>query len=364
MELSNLTDFVCPQCRKQLDIREEGLHCDICQALWPTVDGVPSFTGNDIYWNELPRDEMNKFLDVAEKKGWNTAIYDHLELRDKRNYNIVGDERRADWKFLVPLTKDSVVMDLGSGWGANAVALSEVCGRVYAVDATWERVRFLNIRKKQQNIDNLFPVHGGDRLMFPFPDDYFDLISMVGVLEWIGTWYSDLKPRDAQLKALRMINKLLRRGGCLYIGIENRFGYNYLMGGRDHNRLRFVSLLPRFLSNIISKKFAGEPYTTYQYSMYGYKRMLREAGFSEMQFYAPLPQYRSPIYYIPLDNVNSMEYFLKYMFGKFEMTSPDARKYYAVQYKVAKVGVKIALLLRLTGLARFIVPGFSIIARK
>jgi len=176
--------------------------------------------------------------------------------------------------------------------------------------------------------------------------------------------YTHGGPQDAQMEALRRVYYHLKNDGYLYIGIENRFGFQYLLGGKDHNGLPFVSLLPRFMANLLSKRFAGEPYTTYQYSIYGYKKALQEVGFSEIKFYAPLPQYRTPLFYIPLDNVNVLNYFFKNIFPLFNMVSPEVKRHYAFQYKVAKIGVKIALIFKLTWLAKFIAPGFSIIAKK
>jgi len=365
MQTNSLDGFVCPNCMNPLNDKKNEFECTGCGQYWPIREGIPVFTKRkDIYWNEIPKDEMIGLLNIAKSKDWITAIYDYLKLKAIRDYVIIGDERRADWKYLLPLGKDSIALDLGCGWGAIAVALSKMCGKVYAMDATWERISFLNIRKKQQKIDNLFPIHGGDQLEFPFPPSYFDLISMVGVLEWIGTWYAHGTPHDAQMEALRCVYYHLKNNGYLYIGIENRFGFQYLLGGKDHNGLPFVSILPRFMANLISKRFAGEPYTTYQYSIYGYKKMLQKVGFSEIKFYAPLPQYRTPLFYIPLENVNILNYFFKNIFPLFDMVSPEVKKYYTFPYKVAKIGVKIALLFKLTGLAKFFVPGFSIIAKK
>lgn len=362
--MNNTIQLVCPNCKEILAKDQFKYSCPHCSRSWPIRDNIPSFTHSSVYWNEIPKKEMTSLLELAKREGWTTAIYDYLKLKSIRDYVIVGDERRADWRYLLPLSQDSVALDLGCGWGAIAIALSEICGSVIAMDATWERISFLNIRKEQQKIENLFPIHGGDQLEFPFYDNYFDLVSMVGVLEWIGTWYINAKPRDAQITALKKICSLLKKGGYLYIGIENRFGYQYLVGAKDHNGLPFVSILPRLLANFVSKLFTGEAYTTYQYSIYGYKKILWEAGFSEIQFFSPLPQYRTPLFYLPLSSNKALNYFFEYIFPLFDMVSPEVKKDYALQYKIAKIGVRLVLLLKITGLAKFFVPGFSILAKK
>ena len=167
-----------------------------------------------------------------------------------------------------------------------------------------------------------------------------------------------------QLNALKEIHDLLKNRGILYIGIENRFGYNYLLGGPDHNGLRFVSLMPRFLANFISKKITGESYINYQYSIWGYRKLLKEVGFQKIDFYAPLPQYRLPFFYLPLNNTNALNYFFNNLFYLFETTSPETKKSYGCQYQIAKISRRIIPSAVLAFLIKFINPGFCIIAKK
>ena len=361
--MNNSIKFVCPYCKESVVETSGNLSCKKCLRVWPIFEEIPSFSESDFYWSDLSKNEVEKFLKIIEKKGEKKDLSGILNFKDKRDYDIVSDERRGDWKYLLPLSKNSVVLDFGCGWGAISLALSRVCGKVIAMDANWERIKFLSLVKKQQKIDNIFPVHGGREIDIPFQDGYFDLVSMVGVLEWLA-WKKNGNPQKIQLDFLKRISRLIKKGGHLYIGIENRFGFNYILGGRDHNRLRFVSLMPRSIASFLSKKITGEPYTTYQYSIFGYKKLLMEAGFSKVEFFLPLPQYRAPFYYIPFNNTNAFNYFLDTIFPLLETASPETKKAYGFQYKTAKAGAKIVSFLKLTSLARFIAPGFSIIAKK
>ncbi|RME42004.1 MAG: class I SAM-dependent methyltransferase [Chloroflexi bacterium] len=291
-------------------------------------------------------------------------MYDVLNPSGTEVHATVGDERRADWKYLLPLSSDTRVLDFGCGWGAVSLALADLCGQVVAMDATWERVQFLDIRCRQQGIDNVYPIHGGDTLTFPFSDGYFDLVVLVGVLEWLGESYPELPPRTAQLRALRNLATLLKPGGYLYIGIENRLGYDYLMGRPDHNGVPFIGLLPRRLADWVSHWRTGKPFRTYQYSIWGYRRLLTESGFNHIQFYGDLPQYRHPHFYIPLDESRAFEYFLTHLWAFFAQGTPERAREYRRAYRVADAGVRLARNLSLAGLARYVVPGFSIIAQK
>jgi SAM-dependent methyltransferase len=356
--------LVCPACKTTL-VRADGrLACPGCAARFPLREGIPIFTERDFYWNEIPRPDMQKVIETAKTQGWQTAIYDVLNPPGSEVHATVGDERRADWKYLLPLSPESRALDLGCGWGAAALALSKTCDQVVAMDATWERVHFLDVRRRQQGVGNLHPIHGGDALTFPFPDGYFDLVVLVGVLEWFGESYPDLPPRAAQLKALCNLQALLKPGGYLYVAIENRFGYDYLMGRPDHNGLPFVGLLPRRLADWVSRRRTGRPFRTYQYSIWGYRKLLKTAGFGHIQFYGDLPQYRHPHFYIPLNGSQAFNYFLGHLWQSFTQRTPEHAREYGRAYRLANAGVRVARHLGLSGLARYVVPGFSIIAQR
>ena len=356
--------LVCPTCKIELGHADNCLVCKECAAQFQFREGVPSFAAKDYYWNEVPRWHMQEVIAVAKTHGWQTALYDVLKPEGSEVHATIGDERRVDWKFLLPLTPEDRALDLGCGWGAAAVALSKTCKEVIAMDATWERVHFLDIRCRQQSLSNLYPIHGGDTLDFPFPEGYFDLVVLVGVLEWLGESYPELSPRAAQIKALSNLHTILKPGGSLYIGIENRIGYDYLMGRPDHNGIPFVGLLPRGLADWVSKRRTGHPFRTYQYSKWGYKKLLQTAGFSQVQFYGDLPQYRQPHFYIPLDGCRAFEYFLTNLWDLFITATTSRAQDYPKAYRLANAGVHLARGLRLAGIGRQVVPGFSIIARR
>jgi SAM-dependent methyltransferase len=362
--MNSSIQLVCPDCKIELTAHADSLHCPQCDATFPLREGIPSFAKNNFYWNEIPQQDMQRVLNVAESEGWQTAVYDVLNPSGSHVHATVGDERRADWKYLLPISRESRVLDLGCGWGAASMALADIAGEVVSMDATWERVRFLDIRSRQQGITNIHPVHGGDTLTFPFPDNYFDVVVLVGVLEWLGESYPDLPPRQAQLKALHNLRRLIRPGGHLYIAIENRFGYDYLMGRPDHNGIPYVGLLPRKLADWVSRKRTGEPFRTYQYSMQGYRQLLQESGFDNSSFYGDLPQYRHPHFYIPISEGRGFDYFLSHLWHVFLQSTPGRARDYQTAYRLANMGLQAARKLKVAGVARHVVPGFSIIAEK
>jgi hypothetical protein len=67
-----------------------------------------------------------------------------------------------------------------------------------------------------------------------------------------------------------------------------------------HGELPFVGLLPRPLTNFITRAVKGSDHRTYIYSLYGYSKLLKKAGFENVDYYWPYPSYHDPNYLIPL----------------------------------------------------------------
>ncbi|MEK7138176.1 MAG: hypothetical protein AAB787_01575, partial [Patescibacteria group bacterium] len=115
-----------------------------------------------------------------------------------------------------------------------------------------------------------------------------------------------------QIECLKTCKKLLKKGGFLYIGIENRFAAAYLRG-IDHSGLRFTSYMPRWLANIFTKLKKGHRYDTYTYNVSGYRKLLKSAGFDDPNFYLVYPGYNLPRIIIPYEDLRSLKYLLTSM---------------------------------------------------
>jgi hypothetical protein len=94
----------------------------------------------------------------------------------------------------------------------------------------------------------------------------------------------------------------LRPGGYLYVGIENRMALGYFLGYPDpHCSLPFVTVLPRLLAHWYARRKGLRGYRSYLYSSRGYRKLLRESGFSDVEMYLALPSYNHPRYLIPIE---------------------------------------------------------------
>jgi len=276
-----------------------------------TLEGIPFFS-EDRYWGKAPREELEKAIKFIEENGW-----DEFKVRYKNKFDQTFEENRADWRFVLSLPKDFSVLDAGAGMGRISIPLARVAKKVTALDQSFLRMKFLKLRAQKEGLKNI-EVCVGDIFDAAFPSESFDLIVMNGLLEWVGATERFRDPREAQIESLRIAKKLLKKGGYLYIGIENRFALSYLRG-RDHSGLYFTSYMPRLLANAYSILRLGRPYDTYTYSRRGYDKLIRESGFENIDFYLPYPGYNLPRIMIPYNNLNALSYLIRYLMPSYNV---------------------------------------------
>jgi len=306
------------------------LSCGECNCDYPIDEsGIINFLGEEgfYYWGEISAEEMQETIDLAEKKGYKSALDSVISRYPDLGYYLLSSAR-IDWLFhcLNPEYTHSC-LDVGSGWGSLTFPLAKIFEEVWSLEAIRERIEFQLVRKNEDKVYNVNLVRA-DMLNLPFPDDYFDLVILNGVLEWAGLCDFAENPRTVQMKLLKEVKRVLKTGGCLYIGIENRFGFKLFGGAIDHSGLPFTSILPRKLADIavrFFRKAAGsyeqkermeekwKDYRTYTYSFIGYEKMLKEAGFYNLELYWSFPSYNYPKYAGKLQDNQSFPFFLKHL---------------------------------------------------
>ena len=292
--------------------------CDVYNELmtYCTVDRHDIYVQNgkgDGYWSNLDQDSNRKMLENLGNQPVRDIIrqhYPHLE-------SIIFSASRVAGLEYLNLKGDEICIDYGCMWGAISVPLAQRTQAVIGIDQTHESLRFLNQRILESNIHNLHLLNH-DVKALPVLENKVDVSIVNGVLEWIpetgvvelNNYYGKFKkrrytnrPDQDQLSFLRRVHTNLNASGKLYLAIENRFDIKQFFGAKDpHANIRFTSILPRFLANIISKLFLGRPYMNWLYSFRGIKKLLRDAGFSRVELYACFPHYHSPTSIIPYDS--------------------------------------------------------------
>lgn len=279
---------------------------------------IKKFTENR-YWGKIPEAELEKALDMIDIDGWDVFVE---KFKDRLDFTT--EENRADWRFFVPLDRNSVVLDAGAGLGRITIPLARVVKKVVACDRSVVRMKFLKKLAESKGLTNVEVVIA-DIFNLPFEKESFDLIVMNGLLEWVGRTDLFSDPREAQIECLKICKGLLKKGGYLYIGIENRFAAAYLRG-IDHSGLRYTSYMPRFVADMYTRFRKGHRYDTYTYGKDGYKKLLTEAGFDHQDFYLVYPGYNRPRIIIPYENLKQLRYVVRSMIHHNTFAKRTAQK--------------------------------------
>ena len=302
--------FSCPECQDYLQAHGVNNYvCNLCGKIYPIINDIPVFSDIANYYGEIKKDQMTQLLVDAEKYGYAKVLEKYCA--DPFVFKYTMDESRAKWINIIPHDENTMFLDVGCGWGTNSIPISKQVKMIYALDATYERVKFVDIRSKQNNITNLIPILGS-AIKLPLPDNSVDVVAFNGVLEWLGAIDKNINPMKIQKLVLKEAFRVLKNSGRVYIGIENRYSLRYFLGGADdHSFIRFTSLMPRWLANVYCKMRTGDKYFTHTYSLGVYRKTLIECGFCEIETYCPWPDYRNPAEFCRLEGNNLIEFLEK-----------------------------------------------------
>ena len=318
MQSREICDLLaCQDCGGELRADGEFLTCAACGRGLDCSSGIVRLRDDDTYyWGEIPLADMRQVLSVARSRGWRESVEEIIVARYPHYADALLAANRVDWIHLGRRT-DLTILDVGSGWGQNAFLMAQHPGnRVVSLEQIPARAEFQAIRKSQDRAANLCVVNG-DFAEVGLRPGAFDRVLFCGVLEWLGAADSSASPRDVQLRALRKAHSLLKEDGRIVVGIENRIGFNALLGGRDHSGLRFTSLMPRWMANAYVRlrrpayrsNTAASGYRTYTYTASGYLALLKEAGFDDAEVLVVHPHYGHPRCFLQRDNRTIRRFF-------------------------------------------------------
>jgi LSD1 subclass zinc finger protein len=346
-EVEWLDRLVCPSCRTLLRRGSQRLFCPSCKAAVPLINGtLPDFLNDFPYWGEFSQAQMREVNRRAVDGSWKSALLHFDDPALRRVSERILDLDRANWHRLVPLPADSRVLDIGAGLGTHAHALAKHYREVIAVEPVLEAVRFMRQRFMEEQLSNAGIVRSSIWKL-PFAPESFDVVVLNGVLERVAEG-QDGDPAELQRSALEQAARMLRPGGYLSLGVENRFVPGYFTGRPDPRcGLPFVTVLPRRIANWYAKKCGQEGYRSYLYSSRGYQRLLLRAGFSQVELYIASPNHNHPRYLIPFTG------------GSFPFYAANAGS--PQTNWLGRAGRRA---LRLSGLLKYLERSFIILARK
>ncbi|MEP6878089.1 MAG: glycosyltransferase [Nitrosospira sp.] len=178
--------------------------------------------------------------------------------------------------FATVLTGD--ILEIGAGCGAITRYLGECGANVLALEGSPRRAAIT--RSRTRNLQNVTVL--AEKFDQFQCEHQFDVITLIGVLEYANLFISSENPALTMLKQVR---SLLKSDGKLIIAIENQLGLKYFAGApEDH--------LGRPMYGIEGRYKADQPQT---FGRAVLTDLLEEAGFPAAEFMAPFPDYKLPV---------------------------------------------------------------------
>ena len=123
--------YCCPYCKVVIHSVDESFFCEPCNRYFAVREDIPIFNNDTLHYGELPKDEMYQILDEIDYDDWKAVIHKHFAQRDPFTYQIIMTETRADFQYLFSLNRDSLVLDVGSGWGTITVPVAKRGSKVW-----------------------------------------------------------------------------------------------------------------------------------------------------------------------------------------------------------------------------------------
>ena len=234
------------------------------------------YDGEDLYSDGAVEDEIlevvknnppEKYEDLVHENTCWPFIYHLSHLRE----NIV------EW---IPMTKDMRVLEIGSGCGAISGILAEKCGHLTCIELSKKR-SMINAYRNQDR-DNMDILVGNFQTLEPHLEEMFDVITLIGVLEYAGSYIDSDNPYEDFIK---IIKKHLKPNGRIIIAIENRFGLKYWEGAKEDHTGKFFDSLEGYAKDGGVRTFSGSEL----------EKLAENAGFKGGTFFYPYPDYKLPL---------------------------------------------------------------------
>ena len=230
------------------------------------------YSGKDYYSDGDIEDTL---LDIVRTHN----TFDEVLAHDKRwpiLYHLSSiRENIINW---FPFRENASCLEIGGGCGAITGALCDLSGEVTVVELSKRRSNINYERHKHyENLEiivgNLNDITLGQK---------FDYITLIGVLEYAGSFTDTKMPyRDF----LKQIKKYLKPDGKLIIAIENRYGLKYFAGAREDHTGKYFDSITGYAGNSTVRTFGKTELES----------LLEKSGFYEKTFYYPHPDYKMPL---------------------------------------------------------------------
>jgi 2-polyprenyl-3-methyl-5-hydroxy-6-metoxy-1,4-benzoquinol methylase len=230
------------------------------------------YKGTDYYSDGEVEDDL---LEIVKK----TKDYSDVLFNDNRwpvLYHLSPIRQNIiNW---YPFKKKSSILEIGGGCGAITGALCQSVNEVKVIELS-KRRSVINY-ERHKGYENLEIIVGNlNDIKF---NKKFDYITLIGVLEYAGSFTDTSEPYKDFLKNIK---KYLKPSGKLIIAIENRYGLKYFAGAKEDHTGKEFDGITGYQGNNKVRTFGKKEL----------ENLLEESGYRGQEFYYPHPDYKMPI---------------------------------------------------------------------
>ncbi len=232
------------------------------------------YIGKDLYSDGSVEDELLEVVKEVHSSCFDKTISEKMSW--PFIYHLSKDrEHVLEW---IPIDKEETVLEIGSGCGAITGALAKKSKSVTCVELS-ERRSLINANRNKE-YDNI-TINVGNFENVEKRLGKFDVITLIGVLEYAGFYIDSKYPYEDFLK---MLKSHLNENGRIIIAIENKFGLKYWAGCREDHVAKFFEGIEGYTKTKGIKTF----------SKLELEKMFKQSGFDKFDFFYPYPDYKLP----------------------------------------------------------------------
>lgn len=289
--------YACP--RDHLPVKEQDgwLIASGSGRRYPIREGAPDFRAVQAHENGEAEHKLERLNALALEAGWQAALA-AVYRADEKMWQYIT--RAPTFLDLLPLERNSVVLEIGPGLGQFTGAIAARVAELYALEVSPGQAQFVTTRCRQDHLERVHVAIGGDDTRLPYLSSSFDTVICNLVLEWCAA-RNLLEPfRTGQERLLAECARVLRPGGTLYLATKNRFALLYMLGWPDEHvdGMRFGNALPRWALRAALRLKGKKRPTGLLHSHRELAKMLQQAGLENIESFWAAPEMRFPDRYI------------------------------------------------------------------